>query len=221
MILPYRPFVREAPSREAKSVYIFCEGARREYDYFCYFKELDSRINVEVYKLDPHEDNSPLGLLNIVRECIEGDKEYPPRYDFIDGDEVWIVLDVDKDLLNSRETQIELVKSECLERDDWHLTISNPCFEVWLYYHMHEQKPEVLPEISREWKQLVDSLIPGGFNSSRHPLLIEQASKNAERNHKVVGGFPDVGCTEVFHLADSILPLIRDKIKRELKRHGL
>jgi hypothetical protein len=53
MILTNRLFERVPPSREAKSIYIFCEGAKREYDYFEYFKQLDSRINIEVYKLDP------------------------------------------------------------------------------------------------------------------------------------------------------------------------
>ncbi len=40
MILTNRLFEREQPSREARSIYIFCEGARREYQYFEYFKEI-------------------------------------------------------------------------------------------------------------------------------------------------------------------------------------
>lgn len=55
MILKNRLFERVPPSRKAKSIYIFCEGARREFDYFEYFKELDSRINIEIYQLHPHE----------------------------------------------------------------------------------------------------------------------------------------------------------------------
>ncbi len=61
MILTNRCFEREPPTREAKSIYIFCEGVKREYEYFKYFREMDSRINVEIYKLNPKEDNSPLG----------------------------------------------------------------------------------------------------------------------------------------------------------------
>lgn len=68
MILPRRSFERVPPGREARSVYIFGEGSRREFDYFNYFKELDSRIKIEVYKLHPHEDNSPLGLLKIAEK---------------------------------------------------------------------------------------------------------------------------------------------------------
>lgn len=222
MILPNRPFVREAPSREAKSVFIFCEGAKREYDYFSYFVELDSRINIEVYKLHPHEDNSPLGLLRIAEKCILRDTENPnPKYNFMKGDEVWIVLDIDKDTLSSREPQIEKVKWECDKRENWNLSRSNPCFEVWLYYHTNSEKPEILSEKGDDWKQLVDSVIPGGFNSKRHPLLIEQARNNAKKHFQFIDNLPALGATEVYCLADSILPLIRDKIRRELNRTGI
>ena len=54
MILTNRLFVREEPTRDAKSIYIFCEGKEREFNYFMYFKELDSRINIEIYKLESH-----------------------------------------------------------------------------------------------------------------------------------------------------------------------
>ena len=60
MILTNRLFERQAPSREAKSLYIFCEGAKREYQYFEYFREIDSRIKVEVNKLNSDDNNSPL-----------------------------------------------------------------------------------------------------------------------------------------------------------------
>ena len=70
MSITNRLFERQPPSREAKSIYIFCEGVKREYQYFKYFVEMDSRINIEPYRLHPHEDNSPLGLLNIGKSCI-------------------------------------------------------------------------------------------------------------------------------------------------------
>lgn len=59
MILTNRLFERQAPSREAKSLYIFCEGEKREYQYFEYFREIDSRIKVEVNKLGTGDNNSP------------------------------------------------------------------------------------------------------------------------------------------------------------------
>jgi len=91
MILTNRRFEREPPTREAKSIYIFCEGAKREYQYFEYFREMDSRINVEIYKLNHTENNSPLGLFNIATNCIVlSDKNPNPKYSFQEKDEVWL-----------------------------------------------------------------------------------------------------------------------------------
>ena len=131
MLLTNRLFEREPPSREAKSIYIFCEGLKREYNYFQYFVEMDSRINIEVYKLASDENNSPIDLLNIAKSCIISSKENPnPKYTFQQNDEVWIVIDMDIDKSESRKPQISEAKTFCNKKKDWHLVQSNPCFEV-------------------------------------------------------------------------------------------
>ncbi|MBK5247250.1 MAG: RloB domain-containing protein [Peptostreptococcaceae bacterium] len=219
MILTNRLFVRVAPSREAKSIYIFCEGLKREFDYFKYFKELDSRINIEIYKLHPHEDNSPTGLLAIAENCIiKSEKNPNPKYNFIEGDEVWIVLDVDKDKNESRVPKIKIVKERCENTANWHLAQSNPCFEVWLYYHFHSTQP-IFDDSDKclHWKRLVNNSIVGGFHSSRHPIFIESASENAESNFKTVEGKPDIGSTNVYELANIIIPLVSSKLEKVLK----
>lgn len=220
MILTNRLFERVPPSREAKSIYIFCEGAKREFNYFEYFKELDSRINVEVYKLHPHEDNSPLGLLKIAEYCIiKSDMNPNPKYNFIEGDEVWIVLDIDKDKDESREPQIEYIKAECDKSDNWFLVRSNPCFEVWLYYHSYSTMPNLIePEKCSNWKQHVNDSFKGGFDSRKYPIYIETASINAKNNLISVDNKPDIGSTEVYILADSIIPLLKDKLKKVIKQ---
>ncbi len=51
MILTNRLFTRREPVKEAKSVYIFCEGKKREYQYFRYFQGIDSRINIVIHEI--------------------------------------------------------------------------------------------------------------------------------------------------------------------------
>ncbi len=220
MILTNRLFERVPPSREAKSIYIFCEGAKRELDYFEYFKELDSRINIEVYELHPHEDNSPLGLLRIAEKCILKSNDNPnPKYNFIEGDEVWIVLDIDKDKHESREPQIQTVIERCNGIDDWNIAQSNPCFEVWLYYHAHYVRAIFeSSEKCANWKQYVNNSIKGGFDSRRHPIFIETASINAENCFQLENGKLNIGSTDVFNLANSIIPLVSVKLKKVLKQ---
>jgi len=217
MILTNRLFERIAPSRDAKSIYIFCEGLKREYDYFKYFKAIDSRINLEIYKLDPTENNSPAGLISIAEVCILKTElnNNNPKYNFVDGDEVWIVFDTDEDRDQSRESQIQEIREKCEKQKGWFIAQSNPCFEVWLYYHLHSEKPNFQNNHKCvKWKSLVNRSIAGGFDSRRHPVYFEAACVNAENNFNIANGIMDIGSTEVFKLAKVMIPLISEKIQK-------
>lgn len=212
MILTNRLFERQAPSREAKSLYIFCEGAKREYQYFEYFREIDSRIKVEVNKLNPDDNNSPKGLYELAENSFIGDK---PKFTLQENDEVWIVLDTDPDKSNSRKEQIKQIKADCKVKDNWFVVESNPCFEVWLFFHQNEKVEELeSDDICKSWKQKVNESYDGGFDSRRHPILIEEAIKNAERNFKAdENGKPLKGSSEVYLLAKSMFAVIKNKIR--------
>lgn len=221
MILTNRLFTRNPPSRDAKSIYIFCEGAEREYQYFEYFREMDSRINIEIYKLHPHEDNSPLGLYTIALNSIIVSETNPnPKYTFQKNDEVWIVLDTDRDIANSRKAQIETIRVSIKDKADWFVVESNPCFEVWLYYHNHDifQDFDGI-EKCKTWKKLVNDSIKGGFDSRKHPIRIERATLNAESNFEVdQDNNPKIGATEVYKLSKSILEILRNKIQEVIEK---
>ncbi|MCD4732086.1 MAG: RloB family protein [Bacteroidales bacterium] len=215
MILTNRLFTRRPPSREAKSIYIFCEGVKREYQYFLFFKEIDSRINIEIYPLKPNEDNSPQGLYKIACDCILKTKQNPnPKYELINGDEVWIVLDTDVDESESRKPQINKLRENC-KQINWNVVQSNPCFEVWLYYHFFKEKPLFDGDaLCKGWKPLLDE--KGGFDSRKHPILIQTATENSESNFIENEGLPAKGTTELFRLSKSILPIVKEKINNVL-----
>lgn len=212
MILTNRLFERQAPSREAKSLYIFCEGVKREYQYFEYFREIDSRINVKVNKLSPIDDNSPNGLYDLAENSFIGSK---PKFHLQKNDEVWIVLDTDPDKSNSREEQINQIKEKCKEKDNWFTVESNPCFEVWLFFHQNDKIEEFeSDDVCKNWKQKVNESYDGGFDSRRHSIFIEEASINAERNFKSDENWrPLKGSSEVYLLAKSIFAVMKDKIR--------
>ncbi len=215
MILKNRSFEKEEPTEEAKSIYIFCEGLKREYDYFKYFKEIDSRINIEIYKLKSDENNSPKGLFEIAKKCIIEPKENPnPKYSFQKNDEVWIVLDTDQDKLNSRKPQIDTIYNYCNENESWSIVQSNPCFEVWLFYHTKKEKPnfEGIEKCSN-WKSFVNTCISGGFNPLKHPILIKNAIINSKNNFDKNENTPLVACTEVYLLGESMYSILKNKIE--------
>lgn len=220
MLLTNRLFERQPPGREAKSIYIFCEGAKREPQYFEFFREMDPRINIEVYRLSSNEDNSPRGLLSIAKECILPDPDNPPKYDFQENDEVWIVLDTDPDKSSSREKQIQEVKAECHNLPRWNTVESNPCFEVWLLYHVNDQYEGFEQDNTcNAWKQRLNAIISSGFDSRRHPIYIQQAIDNAKYNFSFIAeNRPNIGSTEVYHVAESIVSITKDKITKVLNK---
>lgn len=211
-----RLFERKPPSREAKIIYIFCEGADTELRYFQYFQEMDSRIHLEIYKLHPHEDNSPSGLLQIAEEALIASEENPtPKFTLQEDDEVWIVLDSDPDKADTRKPQIVTIRAVIEARERWQVVESNPCFEVWLYFHgkdVVEKFDEI--EFSRTWKALLNEVFKGGFDLRKHPIFIEDAKRRAEAKFELgEDGSPKIGSTEVFRLAESILRLLGDEIR--------
>lgn len=182
MLLSRRSFERREPERDAKCVYIFCEGSKREYQYFDYFVGLSEKIKVEIYPIDPNsEDHSPKGLYDIACNSLKQSDENPnPKYELSDVDEVWIVFDKDPDKYLTREPQISKVNEFCRTENDllkkenvWNVAESNPCFEVWLYYHFKDDVPKFEEiDVSSKWKQIVNDVVNGGFDSQRHPSLI-------------------------------------------------
>lgn len=207
-----RSYRRKAPSKDAKKIYIFCEGKTREYDYFEFFQGLDSRISLIVHPLDGSENNTPEGLLNIAMEKMK-------CCSFERIDEVWIVFDTDSDKYGSREPQINHLRIYCSKEKRWHHAESNPCFELWLYYHFYPQKPNFENhQISSIWKTKLNEMVSGGFDSRKHSLMIADAIENAKSNYNINdNGRPNVGSTEVFKLAQSIYNILEKKIDRMRK----
>jgi L-rhamnose mutarotase len=215
MILKNRIFERKEPSREAKSFYIFCEGNSREPEYLLYFKEIDSKINVEVIRAEFHDNNSPTGLYD--KACLyvlSSDENPNPKFELLDIDEVWFVIDTDK-----WGSKIEELREKCKRHRSWFIAQSNPCFEVWLYYHFNQNVPifEGI-EISKNWKKYVNSIIKGGFDPRKHPVFIGDAIKNAQDNYVENNGNLDLCSTEMYKLGKNIYPLIEKTILDGLRK---
>ena len=173
----YRNFERGSQNRDTKSIYLFCEGRVTEHNYFNAFSRQNSRI--VVHKFHPEDNNMPLGLLNMAKNCCIGQNT---EYDYQEDDGVWIVFDTDKDKLNSRKKQIEQVYLEC-QNLGWHTGHSNPCFEVWLYNHIWNT-PACFTNFDKckSWKAHLNNKI-GGFDTRKITLSgLIQATTNAKNN---------------------------------------
>jgi RloB-like protein len=216
MILKNRFFERRQPSRDAKSFYLFCEGNNREPQYLLYFKEIDSRINIEVIAAAPHDNNSPTGLYEKACSYLFASANHPiPKFELLEMDEVWFIIDTDK--WGSKITQLRAL---CEQHPNWYIAQSNPCFEVWLYYHFEARLPNFEGmEVSKNWKNHVNRIVKGGFDARKHPVFLKTAMDNAQTHYSSDDAhLPVLYATEMFKLGERIYPFVKEAIEQALKQ---
>lgn len=143
----------------------------------------------------------------LIQNAIDKEKELDVDSE---TDIIWFVVDTDR----WRE-QLHGLRQLCRGKTHWKMAQSNPCFEVWLYFHAYSKKPE-LTHIDRctNWKAHVGTTIKGGFNSDFHPIVIATAAANAKASCESDGFTPSPGSTQVWELAEQLLTVIEKDLQR-------
>ena len=190
-----RRYERQEPLRDSRKIYIYCEGNKREFDYFRFFCGLSSNVNIiPIPSKDGKTD--PEKLMEAAREEFGINSDVSPKFtlDVSQQDNVWFVIDTDS--WGSKA---------------WYVSQSNPSFEIWLYYHKFSEKP-VKNDVDKysSIKEFVDAQIPGGFDSRKHPAMIEAAIQNAKATYEEENQVLKLYSTEVFKLGQVILPFVKD-----------
>ena len=196
-------YAKPDPSKEGILYFLFCEGNVTEVRYFDVLRKLTSQVKIQIV---PHKNgqNSPVGLYNNANEClITANTEYEGYNAEID--EVWFIIDTDK-----WGNKLNLLRQAVKNQKNWFVGQSNPCFELWQYYHFYDQKPSC--QVGK-FKSFLATVISGGFDSRKHIKHIEVAIKNATQNHVMASnGQPGQYSTEVFLLVEKVLPIIKEKL---------
>ncbi len=214
-----RAYQREPPTEEAIKIIIVCEGIRREGDYFSYFEDLDSRVAIRVIKPSPDADNSPTGLYESFQQLLTTDAENGEAELVLEhGDEVWFVIDTDR-----WENKITELRALTYPHPNYRVVQSNPCFEVWLYYHYYLPHPDFPDRAnSKTWKPYLDQVVPGGFNAQRDPIRLPDATRHAEHTFERDDlSNPAVGCTELYLLGRRLHELLGHKLDSARRKFGL
>mgnify|MGYP003397959709 FL=1 len=208
-----RRYERQEPLRDSRKIYIYCEGNKREFDYFRFFCGLSSNVNIiPIPSKDGKTD--PEKLMEAAQEEFGINSDVSPKFtlDVSQQDNVWFVIDTDSwgnkitDLRNFCKSQ-----NAGLDNETWYVSQSNPSFEIWLYYHKFSEKP-VKNDVDKysSIKEFVDAQIPGGFDSRKHPAMIEAAIQNAKATYEEENQVLKLYSTEVFKLGQVILPFVKD-----------
>lgn len=190
-------YEKKQPFRDASYFIIVCEGENREPDYFRFFDGMSSRV-----KIVPVEPLLGAGApTRLIQNAIDKEKELDAKPDV---DKVWFVIDTDR-----WGKQLHDLRDECSRKPHWQIAQSNPCFEVWLYFHAYSNLPDAELLKCGDWKPYVHSAIIGGFNCDYHPASIEDAIANARASCKEDGYFPQTGSTQVWVLAENLLKIFK------------
>lgn len=195
-------YQKKAPFRDASLFIIVCEGTNREPGYFRFFDGMSSRV--KVVPVVSAIGSAPRLLIDVAAAKVQELEANDER------DKLWFVIDTDR----WRE-QLHEIRQECIQNRNWEVAQSNPCFEVWLYFHAKAQLP-VLEHIDRcnNWKPHLHKVIQGGFNPDFHPIAIETAIINAKAAYQATGYFPESGSTQLWVLGEELLPLIKKELDR-------
>lgn len=137
-------FPRKRPGayRDARLVIIAAEGTNTEKFYFYDLAETYANPQIHVVVLDRIETASSPG--HIISQL----DEFKARYRIKSGyDELWLVIDVDR----WGEEKLADIARKAIQKQ-YHLAVSNPCFEIWLLIH-HRSLDQYCPEIQSEFRE--------------------------------------------------------------------
>lgn len=218
MIVRRRIFEKYEPSRDAQKIYIFCEGDREE-DYFSFFVSIST--NLEIIPFGPYNNQSDPEKLMLQAFRYFFDENPCYSFDSLEQDIIWFAIDTDT---WEDEGKIEKLRAFCRSQngtfgyDALKVAQSNPCLEIWLYYHIYELRPNEEEVGSyKTMKEFVDAKISGGFDCKTMPAFIKTAIKNAERNYVECQNGPSLFSTEVYLLGKDIWKYAGREIERKTR----
>ena len=200
---------KEAGKLLPKSFFVIVSGGeKREKDYFK-SKIISTFKQIKIKFIAKSDEGNPERLLELAKD--EQNRYKTSQED--EPDKIFIVSDVDHFM-----NKLLKIKSECTNLDI-SLIISNSCFEVWLYYGKFNNKPVdfKIPadakEISQSFKTYLNSKVKGGIDPRKAIFDIRENIKNAKDNYSEdINGIPELFSTNMFLLAEALLPLIQDDL---------
>jgi hypothetical protein len=123
-------------------------------------------------------------------------------------DELWFVMDVD----NWGVDQLREIATYCKQYPNWHIALSNPCFEIWLYFHKKADISKSKSITSKDFKFEISTLDNGGY----HPLKYLPSLPDAVENARIADSdkkhfLPKPKETKLYQLGDAVLAIVGKK----------
>ncbi|MFP4458861.1 MAG: RloB family protein [Candidatus Zixiibacteriota bacterium] len=206
--------------RTSEKIYIFPEGDKKEIRYFEYFQDkIEKQHKIEIVPIPHGERNhSPLGLFDFAKaaffdeNCTEYTNFRANNYELLSKDQVWIIFDTDPQTWENEA--IEYLYFMVSNKPNWFVAESNPCFEVWLYYHFFEKNAyEEYHDEEIDWKTFLGEKIKGGFNPNKDPEGLKNAIEYSQKAFKYLRTESEILNKEAFvnYMVEKELNLTKEK----------
>ncbi len=206
------PSYQKKDGKLSPSLFIIVSGGeKREKNYFDYFKNNSKKFPRIKIKFFCKNENGETGLdvNKLVKEAIRIKKEK----DETKADDIMDSINLVTDLDHFYPQLIENIP--ICEKENLNLYISNPCFEIWLYYSYFQEKPsdfnipESKTKISKHFKTFLGNKKEGGIDPRKAPMEISNAIKNSEKNYKECNyKIPKLFSTKLHILAKELYKLM-------------
>lgn len=216
-------YAKEQPTVETQIVFIISGGAKREKDYF---KQIIKDRKIKRLKIAfTSKDGQglvPQQMNDLANEFIQQKRfrTETESYSIDTGDTLFMLQDLDE-----FESEIKkILRNERIAQTDW--IVSNPSFEIWLFYHRFDTPKDILDEgINKplsersQWlKRKLDDIVPGGINPVTILANVRTAIENSKKNYSEIDGLPALYSTQMHILAERALAVLGDEFDDMLKR---
>ena len=207
-------YLKNQPQVDTMYMFIVSGGAKRERDYFRILASNENPRLKLIFVSDKSQGLTPRQMRDLTYEAIVEKSfiDFSGRYvSMADNDLIYLVSDVDQ----FGEDLIEFIKDK---KDGVSWVISNPAFEIWLFYHYYDSPSELiqaknvaLAKRSKWLKNRLDTLRKGGINPVEASLKITRAIENSISNYSEMdNGLPSLFSTQMHNLAKDILSILDD-----------
>ncbi len=199
--------------RDYKLFAIACEGSVREPEYFGVFEYLSKKIKVDVIEehLNSETESNSKSTKSSPKWVLDKAISYISEKNLLEEDELWFVLDVDRWSID----QIRELSNFCDEHLNWNLVLSNPCFEIWLFFHKSAKIKDSKSETCKEFKFEISKFDKPGYDKLSYIKNVMTAIENSKLNDSEVNHFfPKEKESKVYLLVES---LIKSCSKKDFK----
>lgn len=212
-------YEKTEPTLNTDIIYIISGGEKRERNYFHLINNPGVRRIKIAFVSKEHQGLNPLQMKSLATESVLNSRFKTPEhiYTIDEYDTLYLLTDVDE---FKDELIKEMADADAFSQIQW--IISNPAFEIWLYYHYHTQPYPTLEEGKKksaselsQWLKIKISELhksDGGVNPIKTFEHIRTAIQNSKNNYKERSGFPLLYSTQMHLLAQRIVDAMGDEL---------